>query len=296
MLCPHWSASNTRELTQRTPLGYRTFSCSAGRRQFNERTHTPDKYLECPTDTVLLVVFWRLRDTLSLRDLAEMFLERGFTFTHEAVRDWEARFAPLRTEHLRTKRKGQVGRSWHVDEPYITVGGVWEYRYRATLRDGNLVDSRLSEHRAMDAAKRLFTTAVDVAEHAPACVTTDGHDAYPRAIRETVGARVTHRCNRYVNNRIEQDHRGMKQRYDPLRGFRNFDAAARVWRAAGAQRQSFRVQVHNQSSAAAVTGATTGIRRSISGVHDRLASRLTPTPPTPDRVLTLFHMPLPTEC
>ena len=28
---------------------------------------------------------------LSLRDIAEMFLERGFTFTHEAIRDWEAR-------------------------------------------------------------------------------------------------------------------------------------------------------------------------------------------------------------
>ena len=41
-----------------------------------------------------MVVLWRLRYTLSLRDLAEMFLARGFVFSHEAVRDWEARFAP----------------------------------------------------------------------------------------------------------------------------------------------------------------------------------------------------------
>jgi len=40
-------------------------------------------------------VLWRLRYKLSFRDLAEMFLERGFVFSHEAVRDWEARFAPL---------------------------------------------------------------------------------------------------------------------------------------------------------------------------------------------------------
>ncbi len=45
-----------------------------------------------------------------------MFLERGFEFTHEAVREWEARFAPLLTEQLRTKRKGRAGRAWHVDE------------------------------------------------------------------------------------------------------------------------------------------------------------------------------------
>jgi transposase-like protein len=43
---------------------------------------------------------------LSLRDLAEMFLERGLTFTHEAVREWEMRFAPLLAEQLRAKRCG----------------------------------------------------------------------------------------------------------------------------------------------------------------------------------------------
>ncbi len=63
------------------------------------RAHlAPFNYLEYPTDIVLLVVLWRLRYKLSLRDLAEMFLERGFEFTHEAVRDWETRFAPLMAE------------------------------------------------------------------------------------------------------------------------------------------------------------------------------------------------------
>lgn len=59
---------------------------------FNERTGTPFNFLEYPTDIVLLVVLWRLRYKLSLRDLAEMFLERGWEFTHESVREWEARF------------------------------------------------------------------------------------------------------------------------------------------------------------------------------------------------------------
>ena len=80
-------------------------------RTFNELTGTPFNYLEFPTDIVLLVVLWRVRYKLSLRDLAEMFLERGFEFTHEAVPEWEARFAPLVADHLRTKRKGQAGRS-----------------------------------------------------------------------------------------------------------------------------------------------------------------------------------------
>jgi putative transposase len=195
MTCPHCAATTTTELTKRTQLGYRIFCCSTCRRQFNERTATPFNYLEFPTDIVLLVVLWRLRYTLSRRDLAEMFLERGFAFTPEAVRAWEARFAPLVADKLRTKRKGQVGCSWHVDETYIRVAGVWKYVYRAIDREGDLVDSMLSEHRDMAAAKRFFKGALEVAEQAPAKVTTDGHDSYPRAIRETLGAEVVHRCN-----------------------------------------------------------------------------------------------------
>src|SRR6266581_3273562 len=154
-------------------------------------------FLEYPTDLVLLVVLWRLRYKLSLRDLAEIFLERGWVFTHEAVRDWEARFAPLITEQLRKKRYGQAGRSWYVDETYLKVHGKWCYLYRAIDEDGNLVDSRLSEKRDMDAAKQFFKQAMAVVGHAPEYVTTDGHRSYPRAIRETMGIDVKHRTNVY---------------------------------------------------------------------------------------------------
>jgi transposase-like protein len=105
----------TKEQSKRTSLGYRTFRCSECKHIFNERTGTPFNFLEYPTDIVLLVVLWRLRYKLSLRDLAEMFLERGFVFTHEAVHDWETRFAPLLADQLRIKRRGQAGTSWHVD-------------------------------------------------------------------------------------------------------------------------------------------------------------------------------------
>ncbi len=242
MACRHCAATTTTELTKRTQLGYRLFRCSTCRRQFNERTGTPFNYLEFPTDIVLLVVLWRVRYKLSLRDLAEMFLERGFTFTHEAVREWEARFAPLVADKLRAKRKGTIGRSWHIDETYIRVAGKWQYLYRAIDRDGNLVDSMLSTKRDMDAAQRFFKQALEVAEQTPECATTDRHASYPRALHETLGEEVAHRCNRYLNNRIEQDHRGIKQRYYPMRGFGTTDSAARFCRAFDEQRQYFRLR------------------------------------------------------
>jgi hypothetical protein len=43
---------------------------------------------ELSTDIVLLAVVLRLRYKLSLRDVAELLLDRGFSVTHEAVWEW----------------------------------------------------------------------------------------------------------------------------------------------------------------------------------------------------------------
>src|SRR6476646_5646930 len=134
MPCPCCGATVTAEQPRRTALGYRTFRCGTCRRIFNERTGTPYNHLQYPTDLVLLVVLWRLRYKLSLRDLAEMFLARGVVFSHEAVRDWEARFAPLLTARLRAKRRGRGGTKWHAAETYIKVNGRWCYQETAQNR------------------------------------------------------------------------------------------------------------------------------------------------------------------
>jgi transposase-like protein len=208
----------------------------------NELAH-PSTPLNSPRIVSSLRSCWgcgRLRYKLSLRDVAEMFLERGFTFTHEAIRDWETRFAPLIAEQLRTRRRGQAGKSWYVDETYLKVHGKWCYFYRAIDHDGNLVDSMLSEKRNMEAAKQFFKQAVAVVGHVPDQVTTDGHTSYPRAVRETMGSNVQHRTNTYLNNRLEQDHRGIKQRYYPMRGFGTVEAAARFCCAFDELRHYFR--------------------------------------------------------
>ena len=116
MVCPHCHSPEIRNLNRRTELGYAAFRCGECDRKFNERTGTPFNFLEVPTDIVFEIVLCRLLSKLSLRDLAQMFLLRGFEFTHEAVREWEERFAPLLADQIRRKRKGKVGRRWYVDE------------------------------------------------------------------------------------------------------------------------------------------------------------------------------------
>ena len=179
-----------------------------------------------------------------------MFLARGFVFSHEAVRDWEARCAPLLTARLRATRRGRGGTTRHADETNGKVDGPWCYLYRAIDREGNLVEALLRETRDMVAAQRFFAAALEVAGHAPTPVTTDGHDAYPRAMREALGAGVCHRSSRDKNKRIEQDHRGVKQRDYPMRGFGAFAAAARCCVGFEEQRQYFRAQARSDERVA----------------------------------------------
>ena len=48
--------------------------------------------------------------------MSEMVLICGIVFSHEAVRDWEAKLTPALAEGLRRRRRGRAGRSWYVDE------------------------------------------------------------------------------------------------------------------------------------------------------------------------------------
>src|ERR1700710_734672 len=119
--------------------------CRACGRQFNERSAGSLNRTQYPSDVIALVVLWRLRYKLALRDLPEMLL----------------------------------------------------------LVTGITLDR----------------------------VTTDGHDSYPRAIRTVLGTGVRHRNSQYLNNRLEQDHRDVKGRYGPMRGFKCPRSAAEFCRA-----------------------------------------------------------------
>ena len=132
-------------------------------------------------------------------------------------------------------------------ETYLKVGGRWAYLYRAIDRDGNLIDTMLIEHRDMAAAQAFFRSAKSVTGVTPDQVTTDGHGSYPRAIRSTLGRDVEHRTSAYKNNRLEQDHRGVKGRTRCMRGFKSIASAERVCRSYDELRNHLRPCTrHNQ--------------------------------------------------
>ena len=111
MACPDCASTATTRRKGRTALGYRRFRCQACRRRFNERTGTPFNDLQYPTDIVLLAVLWRLRYKPSFRDVAELLLQHGFEVTHETIRAWEVRFAPLPPQRHASARRSRSSAS-----------------------------------------------------------------------------------------------------------------------------------------------------------------------------------------
>ena len=207
------------------------FRCKRCRRTFNERTSTPFNFIEVPTDILFQVLLCRVRYKLSYRDISELFLLRGFQFTHETVRDWEERFLPYFIERIRSKRKGTGGLVWLIDETYIRIHGQWCYLSRGIDEDGNLVDVRLRKTRNMAGTKAFFAQAIGLHEEPPDKVATDGLASYPRAITEELGKEVEHEVRPCTANPVEQSHRPIKHRYYPTLGFGEFEAAQRFCQA-----------------------------------------------------------------
>jgi putative transposase len=72
MRCMECGSSVVSERSERTVQGYRRFRCRICGKQFNERSAGLLNRTQYPSNVIALVVLWRLRYRLSLRDLAEM--------------------------------------------------------------------------------------------------------------------------------------------------------------------------------------------------------------------------------
>ena len=180
-----------------------------------------------PKRIVLQAVFWYLRYSLSYRDIEELMRERGVEIDHATVQRWVVKYTPLLETEFRKKKKA-VGTSWRMDETYIKVKGIWHYLYRAVDKEGNTIDFLLTRKRDKKAAKRFLIKAID--NHGfPEKITIDGSAANKAAIEEFNSDNDTAievRQVKYLNNIVEQDHRGVKRITNSMLGFKSFDSAS----------------------------------------------------------------------
>lgn len=71
-------------------------------------------------------MYFKLRFTLSYRDVEEIMNIRGVIVDHATIQRWLYKLGPSLETEMK-KRKGRVGTSWRLDETYIKVKGIWCY-------------------------------------------------------------------------------------------------------------------------------------------------------------------------
>jgi len=179
-----------------------------------------------PPDVILMCVRWYVAYPLSTRHVEELMQERGVSVDHSTVNRWVITYSPQLEEAFH-RRKRPVWRSWRMDETYIRVKGQWYYLYRAVDKTGQTIDFLLTAQRDEPAARRFLTKAIR-RHGVPATITIDGSEANAAAIRgdnEAHGTAIIIRQVKYLNNLVEQDHRGVKRVTRPMLGFKSFAAA-----------------------------------------------------------------------
>ena len=194
------------------------------------------KWRHYQKDIILQAVRWYMAYSLSYRNIEELMLERGISVDHSTINRWVIKYSVQLEEAFHQRSKRSVSRSWRMDETYIKVKGVWHYLYRAVDKEGKTVDFYFSEKRDKQALRQFFIKAIG-RNGLPDKVTIDKSGANLsglNAINEILTLlglfslaffQITIRQIKYLNNIVEQDHRGIKRITKPMMGFKAFDSA-----------------------------------------------------------------------
>ncbi|MBC3863047.1 IS6 family transposase [Undibacterium jejuense] len=180
-------------------------------------------------EIIAVCIRWYAAYPLSYRHLEEMMQERGAFVDHSSINRWAIRFLPL-IEKIFRKYKRPVGSSWRMDESYIKINGQWKYLYRAVDKEGQTVDFLLTAKRDKTAAMRFFDKAM-LLNGLPGKIAMDKSGANKAAIDQIIedkGLSIIVRQVKYLNNMVEQDHRGIKRMTRPMLGFKSFRAARNI--------------------------------------------------------------------
>jgi putative transposase len=152
--------------------------------------------------------------------------ERGVPVDHATIQRWVVKYSPPLEEAFH-RRKRLVWVSWRMDETCIKIKGQWYYLYRAVDKQEQTIDFLLTEQRDEEAALRFLKKAIR-RHGVPEKITIDGSVANEAAIKRynaEHGTAIAIRKIKYLNNIVEQDHRGVKRVTRPMLGFKSFEAA-----------------------------------------------------------------------
>ncbi|PWI05969.1 IS6 family transposase [Streptomyces sp. NWU339] len=188
---------------------------------------TPPSYKghRYPAEVISHCVWRSFRFPLSFREAGKLLPGRGVLVSHETVRRWCATFGQGYADALRRRRPGP-GDTWHLDEVFVRINGVRQYRWRAVDADGTVPGLLVQGRRDAAAARRFFRKLLTKTCSVPRVIVTDQLRPCGTAHRELMPS-VGHRSHRGLNNGAENSHRPTRQRERAMTGFRSAGGAQR---------------------------------------------------------------------
>ena len=116
----------------------------------------------------------------------------------------------------------------------MKVKKQWKYLYRAVDSEGNTLDFLLTAKRDTNAAKRFFIKVLNGTRiQEPRVINVDKNPSYSPAIEQLQKSGILPKDTelrqvKYLNNMVEQDHRGVKHLINPGMSFGSFNSARRT--------------------------------------------------------------------
>jgi putative transposase len=201
--------------------------------------NNPFRYFNSSPEVIRLVVMMYVRYPLSLRNVEDLFAERGIDISHETVRFWWNRFGPMFAGEIRKRRVAQMCSRlqwrWHLDEVIVKVSGRLCYLWRAVDHEGEILDAVATSKRDKAAAVK-FLKRIMKRFGRPQSIVTDGLCSYSAAMNE-IGNVDRQEVGLRLNNRAENSHQPFRRREWAMQRFRSMKTLQKF--------SSVHAQVHN---------------------------------------------------
>jgi putative transposase len=165
------------------------------------------------------------RFTLSLRDVEEVFAERGLDVSYETVRRWVLKFGSTIAANLRRARP-KPSDHWHLDEMAVFIRGQQHWLWRAVDNEGEVLDFVVQRRRDAKVAAKLMKKLLKRYGIRPSLVVTDKLRSY-RCASRNLGLGGVHRQGLRANNRAENSHQPVRRRERKMQRFKSVGSTQR---------------------------------------------------------------------
>lgn len=160
--------------------------------------------------------------------------------SHVTILNWIRKYTTVIKDYT-DNLKYDVSPNWHLDECMFSVNGKFMWFFDAIDEDTRfLLAAKVAESRTMEDTRDVMKECKKKSLIRPKQITTDGMMAYEKAIKKTFPTqvkrlippirheRLVHFYDKINQNLIERYQGTMRDRFRPMRGFKNIQSAQQL--------------------------------------------------------------------